>query len=542
MFIAVVLSLLGVRFFAIFLNAILEGIIKQHSLQKLERSLDFLNKADMKYFPAFIDLTGKRTLVAGSGADARVDPLVQKIRLFLTAGALVDVVFDDDRGDGACVIDLLAPEFDDAAQRIRVVPFSQFTDEIASYRLVVAASGEDVFDGRVRAVAQAAGRLVNVVDQQDLCDYITPAIVDRGDVVVGISSSGTSPVLVRRIREQIERLLPIKLGALARFAKEMRPSVAARVPGPKRRLFWERFFDSRLADQALTDGLAPGREDFLDFVDRFEDQSVAGRVFIVGAGPGDPELLTLKALRVMQQADVVFYDKLVGPEILNLVRRDAVRVFVGKSRACHTMAQDEINRRMAGEAKAGRIVVRLKGGDPFVFGRGGEELDHLRAEGIACEVVPGITAALGSAASVQMPLTHRDHSQAVTFVTGHGKAGADNIDWASLAQIKHTLVFYMGVARAGQISAGLSDGGVARTTPVAVVENATLPNQRVVRGELWELQALVDQHRVTGPALIVVGAVARLGSAEIVGLWERRSANDVVPGGGATGEISRKIA
>ena len=411
-----------------------------------------------------------------------------------------------------------------------------------SYQLVVAASGDDAFDGRVREVAQAAGRLVNVVDQQELCDYITPAIVDRGDVVVGISSSGTSPVLVRRIREQIERLLPIKLGVLARFAKEMRQAVSARVPGPKRRLFWERFFDSRLADQALTDGLAPGRDAFFDFVDRFEDESVVGRVFIVGAGPGDPELLTLKALRVMQQADVVFYDKLVGPDVLNLVRRDAVRVFVGKSRACHTMVQDEINRRMADEAKAGRIVVRLKGGDPFVFGRGGEELDHLRAEGIACEVVPGITAALGCAASVQMPLTHRDHSHAVTFVTGHGKAGADTIDWASLARLKHTLVFYMGVARAGQISAGLSDGGVSRTTPVAIVENATLPTQRVVRGELWELQALVDQQHIVGPALIVVGEVARLGSAEIVGLWERRGAAGVAPLGVGAENLSRKIA
>ncbi len=359
-------------------------------------------------------------------------------------------------------------------------------------------------------MAEAAGVLVNVVDQTEACGFITPSIVDRGDVVIGISTAGSSPVLARSIREQIERLLPARVGDLAAFAREFREAVKAKFPFSQRRKFWEKFFQGPIAQSVLDGRLEDAHQEMLVHVNQEGFESRQGRVYIVGTGPGDPDLLTLRAMHIMQQADVVLYDRLIGPEILSYVRRDAELVFAGKQRNNHHLSQDQIQEKMAEQALLGKTVVRLKGGDPFVFGRGGEELDFLTARGVSVEVVPGITAALGCATAAHVPLTHRNHSQAVTFVTAYGKGGSD-IDWDGLVRLPHTLVFYMGVSRAALISNNLVSAGLDACTPVAIIENGSLPEQRVVRGELHCLERLVRDGNVKGPAIIIVGDVARFG-------------------------------
>jgi uroporphyrin-III C-methyltransferase/precorrin-2 dehydrogenase/sirohydrochlorin ferrochelatase len=312
------------------------------------------------------------------------------------------------------------------------------------------------------------------------------------------------------VREAIERLLPARLGRLARFAQSFRGAVAATLPEGRARLrFWERFFDGPSAGQVLRGEDVAAREAMLKLVNRPAPATERGQVAIVGAGPGDPDLLTLGALRLLQRADAVVYDKLVGPEIVDYARRDAERIYVGKSKANHSMSQDRINALLVRLAEDGKRVVRLKGGDPFVFGRGGEELDYLKRHGVAVEVVPGITAAVGCAGSLGIPLTLRGVSQAVTLVTGHGQDGEPDLDWAALARLDQTLAIYMGVSTAGRVARRLIEHGLAPSTPVAVIENGTLPEQKTVTGTLAELESLVRTGGITGPALIIVGQVVR---------------------------------
>jgi uroporphyrin-III C-methyltransferase/precorrin-2 dehydrogenase/sirohydrochlorin ferrochelatase len=362
---------------------------------------------------------------------------------------------------------------------------------------------------------------VNVVDRPDLSSFIMPAIVERDPVVIGISTGGAAPLLARRIRATIEALLPARLGRLVRFAESFRGSVQATIPDARARLrFWERFFEGPLAGAVLAGDESTAREQMLSLVNRPQAAPrPAGVVHIVGAGPGDPDLLTLRALRLMQQADVVVYDKLVGPEILDYARRDAERIYVGKSKGNHARTQDQINELLVVHARTGKRVLRLKGGDPFIFGRGGEEREHLRRAGVRVEVVPGITAATGCAAATGIPLTHRDHAAAATFVTGHGRNGEPDLDWAALARIRHTLVIYMGVSTAGRTAARLIEHGMAPDTPVAVVENGTLESQKTAIGTLAHLGALVAEHGIAGPAIIVVGEVVR--EADAAALTER---------------------
>ena len=452
----------------------------------------------MRYFPAFLDLDGRDALVIGGGESA-----ARKIRLLRKAGARVTVV-------APAANDEIRDLHRDDAVVWRRRRFA--TDDIGGQAVVYSATGDDAVDQAVSTAAQAAGLPVNVVDRPDLSTFIMPAIVDRDPIVIGISSAGTAPVLARRIRERIEALLPARLGALARFAERFRAAVAANLEthGARRR-FWERFFDGPVANAVLQGDETAARERMLTLVNHrpAARQDAKGIVHIVGAGPGDPDLLTLRALRLIQQADVVFYDNLIGPEILDYVRRDAERVYVGKSRGHHTASQDEINARMAAQAGAGARVVRLKGGDPFIFGRGGEEQAYLRARGIDVVVVPGITAAAGCAAAAGIPLTLRGTAQALTFVTGHASDGEPDLDWAALAKRNQTLAIYMGVSTAGTIAARLMEHGVAASRPVAVIENGTRADQKVVTGELGSLEPLMKQSGITGPALIVVGEVVR---------------------------------
>lgn len=454
----------------------------------------------MKRFPAHIDLKGRPVLIIGGGAAA-----LAKARLVLAAEA---------------ALTLIAPEIAPATRAAlegaaRLIERNPTVVEIESAVMVFIADTDEATARRWADVARTAGVLLNVVDQPDLCDFTTPSIVDRGRVVVSVSSDGAAPVLGKKLRADIEALASPRLGALADFADSYRPSVKARIPSEKRRLFWERFFDGPIAAQVLAGDVEGAHEKMLELINRPQTEEKTGLVHIVGAGPGDPDLLTVKALRLLQQADVILYDRLVSDEILSLARRDAERLYVGKAKADHAVPQREIEARMIALAREGKMVVRLKGGDPFVFGRGGEELDALRNANIPVFATPGVTAATGCAAAANMALTHRDFAQAVTFVTGHAKGEADPaLDWSALAALKNTLVVYMGVSKAASIADNLISNGRAAATPVAVIENGTCKNQKIVKGKLDELHQLIERGGIKGPALLVIGEVAALADGE----------------------------
>jgi uroporphyrin-III C-methyltransferase/precorrin-2 dehydrogenase/sirohydrochlorin ferrochelatase len=451
----------------------------------------------MRYFPTFFDLRDKPCLVVGGGEAA-----LGKIRLLLKAGAQVRVVADRVQAD---IEDL-------AAQGTLEIQRGGFVaGDLRGQTLAIVASGDDALDARVAGAARSTGISVNVVDRPHLSSFTVPALIDRDPVVVAVSTGGTAPVLGRKLRAQIEALLPARLGHLAELAERFRDAVKATRPGAgARRAFWESFFESPAAEDALAGRNAAARDKALTLVNRApRDTGTFGSVAIVGAGPGDPDLLTLRAAEHLQRADVIVYDKLVGPEVLDRARRDAERIYVGKSRGHHAKTQDQINALLLRLARDGKRVVRLKGGDPFVFGRGGEELEFLRRRGVAVQVVPGITAATACGAAAGIPLTHRGDAAAVTFVTGHGKDGEPDLDWQALASARHTLVVYMGVATAPRTAARLIEHGLPASTPIAVIENGTRPDERVLTGRLDELARVIRDESVAGPAVIVIGEVAR---------------------------------
>jgi uroporphyrin-III C-methyltransferase/precorrin-2 dehydrogenase/sirohydrochlorin ferrochelatase len=381
---------------------------------------------------------------------------------------------------------------------------------------VFGATGNEVDDRIVAERAHAAGKLVNIVDRPELSDFTMPAIVDRGDIVVAVSTHGASPVLAQRVRAAIESVLPPGLGRLAQFAQRFRAAIQARIgENAARRRFWDQVLGGPIAAAVLAGDEKRATRDLIRAVNRGEPKAETGRVSLVGAGPGDPELLTLRAARALREADVIVYDKLVDPAVLEYARRDARRIFVGKSKGDHTLPQTEINALLVAEARSGRHVVRLKGGDPFVFGRGGEEFDVLVAEGVRVDVVPGITAATGCAAYAGFPLTHRDHASSVVFVSGHSKDGLSDLDWRALANPRQTIVVYMGVGAAGDVAGKLIEAGLSASMPIAIVENGTRWDQRVIKGELQDTADLIRQHGVAGPALLVIGEVTRAAEAGV---------------------------
>ncbi len=446
----------------------------------------------MRYFPAFFDVKDRLVVIAGDGETA-----ARKARLFAKAGARLRFLSDDESA-------LAREEFAEA----EFASMSTLSEALADAVLCVAATDDAELDARIAEAARAARVPVNVVDRPELCDFTVPSMIDRGDLVVGVSTGGAAPVFGRRLRRAIEALIPQRTGALLDLARSLRKTVAAALPDEAaRRRFWERFFDGPAAAAALEGDEPAARRAALALLNA--DEAPAGVAHIVGAGPGDPELLTLKALRLLQDADVILYDSLVAPEILDLARRDAERIAVGKRRANHTMPQSEIGDLMIRLVKDGKRVVRLKGGDPYVFGRGGEEVDQLSAAGVPYTVTPGVTAATGCAAAANTPLTHRDVSQAVTFVTGHAKDdGEPGLDWSALAALRHTLVVYMGVARAQTIADRLIAAGRGPATPIAIIENGTRPDQRIIKGALADLGALSDAAAIKGPAALIIGEVA----------------------------------
>ncbi|MGB5834236.1 MAG: siroheme synthase CysG [Thiohalocapsa sp.] len=451
----------------------------------------------MEYLPIFLDLKQQPCLVAGGGPVA-----LRKLGNLLRAGASVRLVSPT-----------LTAEY---APRIKDPGLTwferRFEDaDLEGVRLAVAATDDRDVNRRIAELAKAAGVPVNVADQPDDCTFIMPSIIDRSPVVVAVSTGSASPILARMIRARLESLVPAGYGRLAELCARYRDEVRARFETQRdRRRFWDRVLQGGVAERVFSGHIAEADAAMKWELAAGGNPSGMGEVYLVGAGPGDPDLLTFRALRLMQQADVVVYDRLVAKPIIDMVRRDADHIYVGKQRNQHTMRQEEINALLARLAKQGHRVLRLKGGDPFIFGRGGEEIDTLAAEGVPFQVVPGITAANGCACYGGIPLTHRDYAQSVTFVTGHLKDGTINLNWAQLAQPNQTVVFYMGLVGLPIIVANLIEHGVPAAMPIALVQQGTTHMQKVYVGTLATIIRQVEVDPPEPPTLIIVGEVVLL--------------------------------
>lgn len=449
----------------------------------------------MQYLPIFTDLTGKAVLLVGGGHVA-----LRKARTLLSAGAVLTVVSHQFEAEFYAW---------QQQQKAHLIQGDFDAAQLAGHWLVLAATDDDEVNAAVHQAATARQIWVNTVDDQDKCEFIFPSIIDRSPILVAISSGGTAPVLVRRLREKLEALLPQHLGPLAELVGRFRTKVQQKLQGfAQRRQFWEKVFNSNIVSLVQTQQLGAAEAELQQALQ--DQQSNKGEVYVVGAGPGDPELLTLKALQLMQQADVVVYDYLVSEPIMQLVRRDAELICVGKKAGAHSVAQEHTNQLLIDLALAGKKVCRLKGGDPFIFGRGAEEIEVLLPHQIPFQVVPGITAAAGCAAYAGIPLTHRDYAQAVQFVTGHCQKDGKEPDWHSLSRANQTLVIYMGLMKSAHIQAQLLAAGRASDTPIAILENGTRPEQRVITGTLAQLADLIEMQQVQSPALLVIGEVVAL--------------------------------
>lgn len=453
----------------------------------------------MDYLPVFLDIKRKPCLVVGGG-----DVAARKVSLLLRAGAEVTVVAPD-----LCE----ALERHLAADEIRYKQ-SEFSEreDLTDYVIVIAATDNSQVNERISVLAHEKRIPVNVVDQPELCSFTMPSIIDRSPVMVAVSSAGASPVLARLLRARLETLIPASYGRLAKLVQGFRDRVKQRFKTTvERRRFWENVLQGPIAEmmfagqeRAAFQTLEKAVEEGLGVV------PAIGEVYLVGAGPGDPDLLTFRALRLLQQADVIVYDRLVSKEILDLARRDAEQIYVGKERDKHTLPQEDINHLLARLAKEGKRVLRLKGGDPFIFGRGGEEIETLAEEGVPFQVVPGITAAAGCASYAGIPLTHRNYAQSVAFVTGHLKDGTTNLNWNALVQPQQTIVFYMGLKGVNAICRGLIEHGMAETMPAALVQQGTTPTQKVLVGTLKTLPDILEKEKVVPPTIIIVGEVVNL--------------------------------
>jgi len=451
----------------------------------------------MNFLPVFMDIRGQHCLVVGGGETA-----ARKTTLLLQCGAQVTVAAPE-----------LVPAFAElkdqerlAHRKTRFEP--ALLDDVA---LVICASGDDDLDRTVSQAARDRHLPVNVADRPELCSFVLPAIIDRSPLLVAVSSGGAAPVLARLLRARLETLIPSSYGRLALLAASFRDEVKKKFSLPaKRRMFWEKVLQGPIAELVYAGNEAAAEAALKQQLDEETDDLPQGEVYLVGGGPGNPDLLTFRALRLMQQADVVIYDHLVADAVLDMCRRDAERVYVGKERANHTMRQEGINQLLVRYARQGKRVLRLKGGDPFIFGRGGEEIETLSENGIPFQVVPGITAASGVASYAGIPLTHRDYAQSCVFVTGHLKDDSINLDWDALARPNQTVVIYMGLLGLPILCQQLVSHGLPATTPVAIVQQGTTVRQRVLVGTLETLPALATEAEFKPPTLIIVGNVVKL--------------------------------
>ena len=452
----------------------------------------------MKFLPVFLDVNDRPCLVVGGGKVA-----ARKVALLIRSGADVTVV-------SPVLCDELAKLRDKGGIHHEAREFDN--QDIQDRVLVIAATDDEAVNRKVSELATSRRIPVNVVDTPALCSFIVPSIVDRSPVQVAISTGGASPVLARLLRARIESFIPAAYGRLASLVDEFRHKVKERfTESDQRRYFWEGVLQGRVAELLFAGRDKEARRALEEAVDDVsQSYGTQGEVYLVGAGPGDPDLITFRALRLMQQADAVVYDRLVSQPVLDLVRRDAEMIYAGKERDNHTLSQESINELLVRLAKEGKRVLRLKGGDPFIFGRGGEEIETLAEEGIPFQVVPGITAAAGCAAYAGIPLTHRDYAQSCIFVTGHLKDGSVDLDWEILAKPAQTIVFYMALHSIEILSRELIAHGLPEATPVALVQKGTTPEQRVFIETLESLPALVKKEELKPPTIIIVGKVVQL--------------------------------
>ena len=448
-------------------------------------------------FPIFAVLENQPCLVVGGGEVA-----YRKVSLLLRAHASVTIVAP-----------VICPQIETLKQDKRISHIERkFEDrDICAKFLVITATNDAITNRRVSQLATENTIPVNVVDQPELCTFTIPSIVDRSPVIIAVSTGGASPVLARLLRARLETLIPTAYGKLAALVNDFRQEVKQNFPDVgSRRRFWENVLQGPIAEMLLSGKEKASRDALAQAARSAQPNQSQGEVYLVGAGPGDPDLLTFRALRLMQQADVVLYDRLVSQEILDLTRRDAERVYVGKERSNHTLPQPAINEQLAGFAKEGKRTLRLKGGDPFIFGRGGEEIGELAKEGIPFQIVPGITAASGCASYAGIPLTHRDYAQSCIFVTGNLKDGSIELNWDTLAQPKQTVVIYMGLVGLPVICRELINHGVDENMPIALIEQGTTPNQRIFTGTLASLPAIIEEATVRAPTLLIIGEVVHL--------------------------------
>lgn len=452
----------------------------------------------MKYLPIFINIHNRNCLVVGGGKIA-----TRKTALLLKAGANVTV---------------MAPKLGNtlnswlAAGKItrRDEAFDANTD-ISNYRIVIAATDDTRINRAISNKAQNSSIPVNVVDHPDDGTFIIPSIVDREPVQIAISTGGASPVLARLLRGKLESTIPAAYGRLAALVEEFREKAKARFDNvTQRRKFWEAVFQGRISELLFAGKDRRARELLQEALDTGDNWSGQGEVYLVGAGPGDPDLLTFRALRLMQQADVVLHDRLVSQPVLEMVRRDAERIYVGKERSHHAVRQERINDMLVELAQQGKRVLRLKGGDPFIFGRGGEEIETLAENGVPFQIVPGITAAAGCASYAGIPLTHRNYAQSCIFVTGNMKDGTIDLNWPALALENQTVVFYMGLSALSQICEKMITHGLPESTPAAIIQQGTTRHQRVLASTLKDLPVLAGTEHILPPTLIIMGQVVKL--------------------------------
>jgi len=454
----------------------------------------------MDHLPIFLNLKNARALVVGNGTIA-----ARKADLLLRAGCSLTVIAPELSEELVALTDKYSFEHKTGDLR---------ADDLTGCVVVFGCCQDDAVNQKLYDLATEAGILVNVSDNTEKCSFIMPAVVDRTPLLIAISSGGTSPLLIRSLKAHFETTIPAAYGRLAEFAGSYRERIKNLIPNlTRRRRFWESMISGPVAEHVFSSQEEQAgmlMDKLLDEAALEGDQPPGGEVYLVGTGPGDPDLLTFRALRLMQQADVVLYDRLIGDGILNLVRRDAERIYVGKQANNHVIPQQEIGNMLIRLAREGKRVLRLKGGDPFMFGRGGEEIEALSENDISFQVIPGITAATGCAAYAGIPLTHRDHAQSCVFVTGHEKDGELNLNWESLIQPRQTVVLYMGLSSMGAITSGFINNGADPTTPAAVIENGTRAGQRVVTGTLETLTEQTAEAGIKSPALIMIGSVVTL--------------------------------
>lgn len=450
----------------------------------------------MDYLPLFFDLRGRTCLLVGGGTIA-----LRKARLLNKAGAVIKVVAP------AAGEELRSLASASGGEWIESTYGSEY---LADAVLVISATDIESVNQRVAEDCRQRQIPVNVVDNPQLCSVIMPAIIDRNPLIIGVTSGGEAPVMARIVRSLLESTIPAAYGELAKLASRFRERVKERFSdGEQRRRFWEKVLSGPVKELALAGNIDSAERSLVAQL-AGEGAELSGEVYLVGAGPGDPDLLTFKALRLMQQAEVVLYDRLVSEPILDMVRRDAERIYVGKQRAKHALEQTKINQLLVDLAQQGKRVLRLKGGDPFIFGRGGEEIELLAEHGIPFQVVPGITAASGCASYSGIPLTHRDYAQSVRFVTGHLKNGSCDLSWGELVNDDQTLVFYMGLTGISTICERLIAHGKRADTPAALIEKGTTAEQKVHVSSLCELPQYVAQRDVHAPTLLIIGGVVAL--------------------------------